>query len=187
MSEPDDGRNDERTYWRSIRRRREEIVSVREEMTRERGTLATAIDRTGNLLSKPAFFAGLLGAHLGWVILNAGILPLGPWDPYPFMFLATVASAEAPFFALLILMRQQRDQRIAELREEVDLQVALHGERENTRLLRIIHGIATAIGVPVEEDEELERMTEELDPKHLLSELQERIEEEEEIPGETNG
>ena len=56
------------------------------------------------------------------VVLNLPVFPwFRPWDPYPFILLATFASAEAAFIALLVLMYQRRNARISELREEVSL------------------------------------------------------------------
>ncbi len=156
---------------------------MREEMTRRRSWLAAGIDRAGNLLAHPVFFTVLLAAHLGWVAANLGWIPGVPaWDPYPFMLLATIASAEAPFIALLILMRQHRDQRIDELREEVTLQVDLHVEREATKALRMLAAIHEKLGIETEAGEDLDRMTEELDPRLLLEDLEERLEEAEEAP-----
>lgn len=71
-------RSHERSYWQSIHRQRREILSVREEMTRDRGPIGAAIDRIGNLLANPVFFAALLAIHLVWMILNSGLLPLRP-------------------------------------------------------------------------------------------------------------
>jgi uncharacterized membrane protein len=170
-------------YWGAIRKRKEEILSVREEMAKRRSWLAAGIDWVGDLLANPVFFTVLLAAHVGWVVANVGWLPgVRPWDPYPFMLLATIASAEAPFIALLILMRQHRDQHIDELREEVTLQVDLHVEREATKALRMLAAIHEKLGIETENEGDLERMTEELDPRLLLEDLEERLEEAEEVP-----
>lgn len=168
-----------RGYWRSIRERKDEILSIRREMSKRRRWLGGAIDRTGDLLAHPVFFFAMLAAHAAWLLLNSGWIPgLPPWDPYPFLLLATITSVEAPFIALLILMRQHRDQRIDELREEVALQVELHVEREATRLLRMLRRIEDHLGIEGdEEDPYLDRMMEELDPEHLLRDVEESLEE----------
>lgn len=174
--EDDGGR---RGYWRAIRARKDEILSVREEMTRRRGWLGAVIERTGSLLAHPGFFFVMLALHAAWLILNARWIPgVEPWDPYPFVMLATVSSVEAPFIALLVLMRQHRDQRIDELREEVSLQVNLHVEREATRTLRMLRRIEERLGIPEDDrDPDLDRMTDELDPRVLLQNVEESLEE----------
>lgn len=171
-------------YWSEIHDRREEIVTVREEMTRERGPVGAVIDRIGMLIARPHFFAGLLLLHLAWIVANSGWIPgVDPWDPYPFMLLATIASAEAPFIALLVLMRQQRDQYVSELRDEVALQVELHMEREATTLLRMVDQIRDHLGIEDSIDEDgVDAMKEELDPRRLMRSLEEHLEEAEEEP-----
>jgi uncharacterized membrane protein len=107
-----------------------------------------------------------------WVVLNLPIFPFEPWDPYPFVFLATFASAEAPFIALLILMYQRRSRRIAELREELDLQVSLHLERQMTVMLRLLAEVQGRLDITSREDPALlDRLQTELDPKQLMQSL----------------
>lgn len=98
MSESPQERSGERRvgreHWRSIGERRQQIVSVREEMVEQRGPVGAAIDWIGGVLAGPLFFTLFLLAHLAWVVANVGWVPgVEPWDPYPFMFLATIASA----------------------------------------------------------------------------------------------
>lgn len=171
------GRRSDREYWRSVSERRQKIVSVREEMVERRGWLGAAIDWIGRILANPLFFSLFLLAHLAWVVLNLGWVPgVEPWDPYPFVFLATVASAEAPFVALLILMWQQRDRRINEVREEVSLQVSLHVERENTAILRVLQKVGERLELELDE-QEVEELADDLDPEALMSTVRERLEE----------
>lgn len=61
------------------------------------------------------------------------------------MGLATIASVEAPFIALFVLMHQKRETNVEELRGEVELQVALHTEREVTMLLRLVAELASLV------------------------------------------
>lgn len=88
-------------------------------MTRERSAIAGAVDATGRFLANPWFFCALAALHLLWIVLNStNILGIPAWDPYPFTFLATIASVEGPLISLMVLMRQQRDSRVQEVREE---------------------------------------------------------------------
>ena len=110
-----------------------------------------------------------------------GVIPgVEPWDPYPFTFLATIASVEAPFISLLVLMRQHRDERIAELREEIDLQVSLHIEREVTAALRMLGEVQHALRVQTRMDgETLQQMEQPLDAEHLMDHLEKHLDESE--------
>ncbi len=162
------------------KRKADEIMNVREEVLRRQSRLSAAIGRIGQALARPGFFAGLLAFHVLWVLVNLRWVPWKPWDPYPFTFLATLASAEAPFITLLILMNQSRNRRIAELREETDLQISLHVEREVTMALRLLHSLHQHFGIPVKQDPRImKEMEENLDPEALLDHLRKHIRAEE--------
>ena len=166
-------------HWKHIRRTQQQVMTVRAQETRRDTGIGRAITRMGAALASPWFFGGLLLTHLAWVALNLGLLPsVRPWDPYPFTLLATIASVEAPFLALLILMRQLRDARVAELREETDLQVSFHAERQSSMLLRLVDEIHRAVvdgGSGRERREQIEEMKEPLDPERLLSVLEREV------------
>lgn len=151
----------------------EEILNVRGEIAKRRTWLSALIERVGRVLSRPAFFLALFAGHLLWILLNLPIYPwFAPWDPYPFTFLATIASVESPFIALLVLMHQQRSQRVSELRAETHLQVALHVDREVSKALQLLEKgkLEKRKGEEaVEQDSELlHRLEEELDPQRLM-------------------
>lgn len=171
------GRSSGDEHWRSVNERRQKIVSVREEIVERRGWLGAAIDWIGRILTNPLFFSLFLLVHLAWVVLNLGWVPaVEPWDPYPFVFLATIASAEAPFVALLVLMWQQRDRRINEVREEVSLQVSLHVERENTVILRMLREMGQKMELAFDR-EETDELAKDLDAEDLMSTVRHRLEE----------
>ena len=159
----------------------EEILNVREEVTKRRSRLAAAIERTGEAMSSPVLFVALLAAHLLWIAANLPFVPWTPWDPYPFPFLATVASAEAPFLALLILMHQQRQEHVDELRGEVALQVSLQVERETPAMLRMLERIQERLGVEPDpaDREALDRLRSDLDAHRLLENVRQHLHEDE--------
>jgi uncharacterized membrane protein len=160
----------------------EQLLSVRAEVMRKRSRTSQFADTMGHVLSHPVFFLSLLGTHLVWVALNLPICPWEPWDPYPFVFLATFASVEAPFFALLVLMHQRREARIDELREELDLQVSLFLEREVTVILRMLKQVHAELGIATAEPAgTLEHLEKELHPDRLLRHLRRRLAETERV------
>lgn len=165
------------SYWRRLRRQKQEILSVRADAVRRRTPLERLLAAVARRLAHPAFFAAEAALHLVWVALNAGwVAGVRPWDPYPFPLLAGIDSMQALGIALLILMHQERDARVAELREETELQVALHDERETTKLLRMMRELHDALGVRgAERNEELDEMSEPLDPQRLRESLETRL------------
>lgn len=112
---------------------------------------------------------------LAWVLWNSGVLGLRPFDPYPFGFLTLVVSLEAIFLSIFVLMTQARESAIAELREEVALQVSLRTEAEVTKSLQLIAGLYTRLGQKLSEDDELRQMLQPLDPVDIERDLIEQI------------
>lgn len=150
-------------------------TNVRAEVEARRSPLGRAAHGVGTVLAKPGFFAALAALHVGWIALNLDVVPYPPWDPYPFPLLAMIASVEAPFISLLILMRQRQDMRIEELREEVDLQVALHTSRQTTELLRVLIAVGARLEVP--EEERTDRLARDIDPTTLIDIVRRRLDE----------
>ncbi len=95
----------------------------------------------------------------GWIIINLGWIPFIPAvDPYPFGLLTNIVSLEAIFLAIIVLISQNRAAKIADLREEVDLQINVYAEQEITKILNVLDSIHDHLGLPPEDDEELTRM-----------------------------
>ena len=73
-----------------------------------------------------------------WIVANVRLLPLQPFDPFPFSLLTTHVSLEAIFLTLLVLASQNRLTREADQRAHLDLQVNLLAEQEMTMVLRML-------------------------------------------------
>lgn len=164
-------------YWKRVDRQKDEILVVREDALRRRTLLQRWLERVAQTLAHPAFFLGEAAFHVLWVLANSGWVPdITPWDPYPFGFLFGLASVQAFFVGLLILMHTRFESRIGELREEIDLQVALHAERETTKLLRMVAEVQRALGITsCEFDAELREMAQPLRPDRLMRETEEHL------------
>jgi len=119
-----------------------------------------------------------LWAHVAWfaiwIIWNSGVLVAG-WDPFPFGLLTMIVSLEAIFLSIFVLMTQQRESAIAELREELSLQVSLRIEEEVTKALHLLSGLYTRLDQTLAQDEELEAMLQPLDPAAIERDLVDQI------------
>jgi uncharacterized membrane protein len=101
---------------------------------------------------------------LVWILWNIGIIPeLVVFDPYPFGMLTMVVSLEAIFLSIIVLISQNRAAKIADLREEVDLQVNLAAEEEITQMLTMLESIEKKLSVKELHRKDLARMKEVLD------------------------
>ena len=93
-----------------------------------------------------------------WIIANLGFVPgINPWDA-TLVVLAMLASVEAIFLSMFILISQNRMAGASDRRAELDLQVSLLSEHEITRLVEMVAAIADRLGVSRPQDvEELKR------------------------------
>jgi uncharacterized membrane protein len=139
----------------------------------------TRLERFADVLTRVASSTPFLAGHLlwfgGWIGWNMGVFGLRPFDPFPFGLLTMVVSLEAIFLSIFVLLAQGRESAIAELREEVTLQVNLRTEAEVTKVLQLLAGLYTRQGHRLGEDDELKQMLEPLDPTDIERELIEQI------------
>jgi uncharacterized membrane protein len=162
------------------RRRRRFVASravsaIKAQHAANRTVMQTIADRLNDIASSPRFLALHAIWFTAWILWNGGALGLRPFDPYPFGFLTLVVSLEAIFLAIFILMAQKRESAIAELREELGLQVNLRIEEEVTKTLQLVTGLYTRLGHRPGEDPELHDMLQPLDIASIERELLEQI------------
>lgn len=65
-----------------------------------------------------------------WIILNTVFLATKPFDPYPYILLNLVLSCLAAIQAPIIMMSQNRQEKIDRFRAEQDYKVNLMAEKE---------------------------------------------------------
>lgn len=125
--------------------------------------IADAITRAAGSL--PFVYVHLAIVAL-WTLVNIGWTPLEPFDP-TFVLLATAASVEAIFLSTFVLVTQNRMQREADRRADLDLQISLLTEHELTRVIQLVNAIAEKVDarVPMPEIEELQR---DISPEQVL-------------------
>jgi uncharacterized membrane protein len=99
-----------------------------------------------------------------------------PWfrafDPFPFIFLTLIVSLEAIFLSTFILMSQNYDMRVSERRNQLDLQINLLAEQENTKILQILELIAKKVGAHVEDDPQVRALEEATRPESLVRQIE---------------
>nr|WP_245444257.1 DUF1003 domain-containing protein [Microvirga sp. KLBC 81] len=132
--------------------------------------MANAITRfSGSML----FVYVHLALVVGWIAVNAGLIPsIAPFDP-SFVILATVASVEAIFLSTFVLISQNRAAAEADRRAELDLQTNLLSEHEITRLLSLTIAIAARLGVEEAQDPSLKELQKHVAPEKVLDRIAE--------------
>ncbi len=93
-------------------------------------------DRLADFAGSWTFIALFAGIFLVWVTINAIVLVIRPFDPYPFILLNLVLSALAAIQAPVIIMSQNRQEERDRMNAEHDYQVNLNAEMEIHQLHR---------------------------------------------------
>jgi uncharacterized membrane protein len=108
----------------------------------------------------------------GWIIIN--IIPgVGHFDPFPFTFLTLVVSLEAIFLSTFILISQNHETRLSERRNQLDLQINLLTEQENTKMLTLLARIAKKVGARRDDDPHLQVLEQATQPEKLVDQIEE--------------
>ena len=111
-----------------------------------------------------------------WIVINFGIVPdIAPFDPYPFGFLTMVVSLEAIALAIIVLISQNREQKINSIREETLLQLDIITEKEITKALDLLVKIAKHNNIKIDDDRELLRMLSPTDHHRIKQKLEKEI------------
>src|SRR6266550_1143930 len=140
-----------------------------------RSRVEVLADRMITFASSPPFLVVHAIVFIAWILWNVPGVRLPQFDPYPYGMLTTIVSLEAIFLSIFVLMTQSRESRIAELREELTLQVNLRMEEEITKTLHLVAGLYARLGLKMADDPELRAMLEPLDPKKIETDLTEQI------------
>lgn len=150
--------------------------AIKAQHAAHRSTLERLVDWLNEVASSTAFLVAHGLAFTVWILWNTGHFGIRPIDPFPFGLMTTIVSLEAIFLSIFVLMAQQRESAIAELREELGLQVSLRVEQEVTKTLQLVAGLYTRLGHRVSDDPELAHMLQPLDVKAIERDLLEQIE-----------
>ncbi len=173
LQEPEqdlDGANPQERRQRVVGTRRA-VQALKAEHSADRSRMEIIADRLTRTASSPLFFLVHLVWFAGLVLWNVGAFGFRAFDPFPFGLLTMVVSLEAIFLSIFVLMAQGREAQIAELREEVTLQVLLRSEEEITKVLELMAGLYGRLGHKVAEDAELRDMLQPLSTRDIEREL----------------
>jgi len=95
------------------------------------------------------------------------------WDPYPFILLNLMLSFQAAYAGPIIMMSQNRQARLDERRNKLDLQINLLSEQENTEMLRMLRKICERMDIPHEDEPDLEALEQSTEPASLIEQIEE--------------
>ena len=154
------------------------IVEHRKEAIRRRNLQ----ERVADVITKFSGSMWFVYLHIlwfaAWIILNAGMVDLEPFDPFPYGLLTMVVSLEAIFLSTFGLISLNRMSELDKQRAELDLQINLLTERELTHVLVMLDEIRTHIGIEKHDNEELLELQQTTQPVEVLKAIEEQEREE---------
>jgi uncharacterized membrane protein len=107
-----------------------------------------------------------------WMVFNV-VAWVYHWDPYPFILLNLTLSFQAAYAGPIIMMSQNRQARLDERRNKLDLQINLLSEQENTEMLRLLRKICDRLDITHEDEPDLEALEQSTEPASLIEQIEE--------------
>lgn len=151
--------------------------SIKAKANEKRSFVEIVIDRTTALFGSHVFLFANVLFLIVWIIINSGIIPvIKPFDKFPFSLLTTAVSIESIIVAILVLTSQNRASKIADLREEVQLQVNVLTEEEITRMMSMLVLLLQKNNIPLPEDKRLQELLRDTDIANIEESMEKQIE-----------
>lgn len=76
------------------------------------------------------------------------------WDPQPFVLLNLILVVQAAFSTPMILMSENRQMRLSERRNHLDLQINLLAEQENSEQLRLLRLLCEKLDISLDQQDQ---------------------------------
>jgi uncharacterized membrane protein len=166
---PDDPNELARVVRRNIRT----MLDVRRATEREKAVDERVADAITSFTGSMKFVYLHAAFFGGWLAVNVGAAPgVRPFDPFPFVMLAMIASVEAIFLSTFVLISQNRMAALADKRADLDLQINLLAEHEVTRLIGLVDRIAARVGVAPRRPHDLDELKQDVQPERVLEEIE---------------
>ena len=165
-----------------------------EELTRRNVEMIAAIEQAGaqvqsrweRMADRLATFVGSwtfifiqTGLLFAWIILNISAW-IYHWDPYPFILLNLALAFQAAYAAPILMISQNRQAKLSERRNHLDLQINLLAEQETTEILRILRLLSQHVGVRLDQDHNVRALEEQTRPADIVRQIRGKIEEQKE-------
>jgi uncharacterized membrane protein len=160
------------TLNRAIDRYIRTVIDIRLKAARQRSPQDKIADGVTAFSGQMGFVYASIVWFAVWILLNSGLVPIRPFDPYPYGLLTMIVSLEAILLSTFILISQNRMNEQAEHRADLDLHIDLLTEYELTRVLQMLDAIQGKMGIENAEDTELAELEMETKPEEVLAEIE---------------
>jgi len=136
-------------------------------------------DRVAGAITRFCGSMAFVWVHVAWFALWILANTMAPfkWDPYPFTFLTMVVSLEAIFLSTFIMIAENRQEKMDERRNHLDLQINLLSEQENTKILQLLKEMAEKMGINPDKDPSVTVLEQATRPEKLIEQIDQSAEE----------
>jgi hypothetical protein len=149
----------ERVHRKRLKEILEQNVKTIADIEQAAHDARTPVDRLADQIAGFCGSMTFLWVHcfwfVGWLFINW--LPLFKstlrFDPPPFGILTLVVSLEAIFLSTFILISQNRQQKIADQRNHLDLQINLLAEQESSHIITMLTSLLNHHGIALPDDD----------------------------------
>jgi uncharacterized membrane protein len=160
------------SHQENVQRRRKAIKSFKAKADAKRTPSEKFADLLTVKFGTILFLALNVVWFVVWIVINTGLIPsIEPFDPFPFGLLTMIVSLEAIMLAIIVLISQNREARVSELREEIELQLNTVVEGEVTKLISLMAILLEKQGVKLD-DPELTKMLKPIDSAEMIRQLE---------------
>jgi uncharacterized membrane protein len=151
------------------------IAQLEEAAHRERSLGERVADQFSAFIGSWTFIIGQSVLLAGWIVLNV-IAWMRHWDPYPFTFLNLALSFQAAYASPIIMMSQNRQARLSERRNHLDLQINILSEQENTQMLLLLRKISERLEIDCSDIPGLAVLEKDVEPTILIQQIEKAVE-----------
>lgn len=172
-----------------LTRRNVEIVArMQTAAERERGLGERVADGVAATVGSWPFIIIQSVILLVWMVLNI-VAWIHHWDPYPFILLNLALSFQAAYASPIIMMSQNRAAKLADRRNQLDLQINMLAEQESTETLHMLKLLCEHAGIRID-DKTVTVLEQSTRPDRLVEQIdavEKRTSEERRQPEEPHG
>jgi uncharacterized membrane protein len=158
------------------------VAELHKHAENEASTQQRTIEAMTDFLGRPRFLFIILVFASLWILVNILLIKFGlpNFDPPPFIWLQGVLSLAALLQATMILITQNREDKMTERRTQLDLQVSLLLDQKMSKLIMMVDQLRQ-VHPELENaaDPEIEALKQTVDPHEALKTLEQLLEEEE--------
>ena len=140
----------------------------------EASAMQRLIERATRRAGSPAFIVLLTVLVASWIVLNLGLVAIGQKqiDEPPFFWLQGAVALTALYMTVLILTTQRREDKLAGLRDQLTLELAILSEQKTAKIVGLLEELRRdSPNLPNRPDDHADALSAPADPDAVLDAL----------------